>query len=72
MIGKTLLQEDFKSRKQYLVALAIEYIREHTGYVGVDDDGGYALANDLAYEFKLDDLAEKNLLFMTPANTKER
>ena len=66
MIGKTLLQEDFKSRKEYLVALAIEYVREHTGYVGVDDDvffdgaecDGYALANDLAYEFELDDLAE--------------
>ena len=54
-------QKDFKNRQAYLVAVAIEYIRSHTGYVGVNDlveyDGaecdGYCLANDLACEFDL-------------------
>jgi len=59
MIGKDIKQEDFKSRQEYLVAVAIEYIRNHTGFMGVDDDvfyddaecDGYALADDLENEF---------------------
>jgi len=66
MIGKETKEADFKDRKDYLVALAIEYIREHTGYMGVDDAvffdeaecDGYALSNDLAAEFGLIDLIE--------------
>lgn len=61
MIGKNIKQEDFKTRKEYLVALAIIYIRNHTGYMGIDDDvfydeaecDGYALADDLNEEFNL-------------------
>lgn len=58
--------EDFENRKQYLVALAIKYIENHSGYMGIDDDifydeaecDGGALAYDLMVEFNLteDDL----------------
>lgn len=62
MLGVGFKEEDFPDRKTYLVALAIEYIKEHTGYVGVDDRvfmdecqcDGYALANDLEIEFELE------------------
>jgi hypothetical protein len=63
MLGKDKKQSDFKSRKEYLVALAIEYIEGHTGYFGVDDDiffdetecDGLALAEDLRIEFDIDE-----------------
>jgi hypothetical protein len=63
MIGTDKKQEDFKSRKHYLVALAIDYIKNHTGYMGIDDDvffdeaecDGYALAEDLAIEFNIEE-----------------
>lgn len=63
MIGKNKKQENYKNRKDYLVSLAIEYIEDHTGFVGMDDDvffdeahcDGYALAEDLRIEFDLDD-----------------
>jgi len=59
MIGRELKESDFKNRKDYLVALAIEYIRDHTGFIGMDDRifiddaqcDGYALADDLEMEF---------------------
>jgi len=62
MIGKDKKECNFKHRKEYLVALAIEYIRDHTGYMGVDDEvffdetkcDGYALADDLETEFGLE------------------
>jgi hypothetical protein len=62
MLGKNKKETDFKSRKEYLVYLAIHYIHNHTGYIGIDDNvffdeakcDGYALANDLAYEFNMD------------------
>ncbi len=62
MIGQDIKQEDFASRKEYLVRLAIEYIKNHTGFMGMDDDvffddaecDGYALADDLASEFDID------------------
>lgn len=38
MIGAKLKQEDFPSRKEYLVAVAILYIDAHTGYSGIDDN----------------------------------
>lgn len=64
MLGVEFKEEDFPDRKTYLVALAIEYIKEHTGYVGVDDrvfmdEGqcdGYTLANDLEIEFELEEI----------------
>jgi len=63
MIGKKLKQEDFLSRKEYLVAIAILYIDSHTGYSGIDDNvffdeaecDGYALAEDLRIEFDIDE-----------------
>lgn len=63
MLGRDKKQSDFADRKSYLVYLAIQYIYEHTGYLGVDDDvffdeaecDGYALAEDLKIEFGLDD-----------------
>lgn len=66
MLGTELKEEDFKSRKEYLVTLAIQYIRSHTGYLGMDDDiffddaecDGFALANDLASEFELDEMRD--------------
>jgi|TARA_Y100000310_G_scaffold69791_1_gene65352 hypothetical protein len=58
-----LEQKENESRKQYLVRLAIEYITEHTGYVGVDDYlyydeaecDGYCLAEDLRIEFDIEE-----------------
>jgi len=66
MIRDKKKEKDCKNRKEYLVRLAVEYIRNHTGFMGMDDDifydntkcDGYALANDLIYEFELDDLEE--------------
>lgn len=63
MIDINLKEEDCSSRKQYLVMLAISYIRDHTGFVGIDDSifydeavcDGYALADDLAYEFEIEE-----------------
>jgi len=59
-------ESDFESRKQYLVALAIEFLRENTGYVGIDDTvfydeaecDGLCLANDMAEEFELDGMLD--------------
>ena len=58
-----LEQKENEDRKTYLVRLAIEYIKEHTGYVGMDDElyydeaecDGYCLADDLRIEFDIDD-----------------
>lgn len=66
MICTDLKEQDFIDRKDYLIAVAIEYIRSHTGFVGMDDRvfydearcDGYALANDLAIEFHLQDYQE--------------
>lgn len=66
MISEKLREQDFKSRKEYLVAIAIEYIRDHTGFVGIDDGvfldevecDGFALADDLEIEFGLGDFNE--------------
>lgn len=63
MLGKNLKEENYPDRRTYLVALAIEYIKDHTGYVGIDDIvfmdeaqcDGYALANDLEIEFELEE-----------------
>ena len=62
MIGRNKTEQDFETRKEYLVWLAIQYIENHTGYVGMDDDvffdkakcDGYALAEDLRIEFDID------------------
>lgn len=59
----TLEQKENEDRKTYLVRLAIEYIKEHTGYVGMDDGlfydeaecDGYCLADDLRIEFDIED-----------------
>jgi hypothetical protein len=58
-----LEQKENEKRKEYLVRLAIEYIIEHTGYVGVDDYlfyddaecDGYCLAEDLRIEFHIEE-----------------
>lgn len=63
MLGKNIKPENFNSRKEYLVKLAIEYINSHTGYMGVDDGifydnaecDGCALAEDLKLEFNIDE-----------------
>ena len=63
MIGDKLKQEDFPSRKEYLVAIAILYIDNHTGYSIIDDNvffdeaicDGFALAEDLKIEFDIDE-----------------
>ncbi len=60
-------QSQFKSEKHYLIALAVAYIIEHTGYVGMDDSiieqdddeeiesDGFWLAETLKNEFDLED-----------------
>lgn len=58
-----LKQKENESREKYLVRLAIEYIEDHTGFIGVDDylyyDGeevdGFFLANDLRIEFNIEE-----------------
>ena len=63
MIGKKLKQEDFPSRTEYLVAIAILYIDSHTGYSGIDDNvffdeaerDGYSLIKDLKIQFDIDE-----------------
>jgi hypothetical protein len=57
----TLEQKQNEDRKTYLVRLAIEYIIQHTGYFGMDDElfydeaecDGYCLADDLRIEFDI-------------------
>ena len=57
-----LEQKENESRKKYLVRLAVEYIQEMSGYVGIDDtlyyDGvecdGHCLSEDLKIEFDID------------------
>lgn len=52
-----------EDRKTFLVRIAIQYIKDHTGYMGMDDemmyDGtvcdGYCLAEDLKDEFNITD-----------------
>jgi len=64
MIQDDKKEKDCKDRKEYLVRLAIDYIRDHTGFVGVDDSiyyddaecDGYALADDLSSEFEIEDM----------------
>lgn len=60
-IDKT--EQECKDRKEYLVRLAIAYIVDHTGYLGMDDDifydeancDGFALAEDLRVEFEIEE-----------------
>ena len=55
-------EKDCENRQEYLVRLAIAYIRSHTGFVGMDDEifyddaecDGYALADDLEDEFNIE------------------
>lgn len=62
MIYPEFEEQDCKDRKEYLVKLAILFLRNHCGYVGMDDRiffdeaecDGYALADDLGYEFDID------------------
>lgn len=62
MIGKNKKEIEFPSRKEYLVYLGMEFIKEHGDYVGVDNgifyDGtecdSLALVEDLGYEFNID------------------
>ena len=57
-------EQDFDNRKQYLVALAIAFLEENTGYSGLEDTlnydettcDGYCLAQDLKDEFNLEDV----------------
>ena len=60
MLGKKINIENYPSRKEYLVALAIEYINETSRFVGAPeifyDDaecGGSCLADDLKGEFEI-------------------
>jgi hypothetical protein len=49
-------EEDFKSRKEYLVALAVAYLEENGGDTVIYDEAecdGYALAEDLRAVFGL-------------------
>lgn len=70
IIGKDKKESDFKSRKEYLVYLPIQYIITHTGYIGIDDKiffdeaecDGYALANDLVSEFDFNDEVIQEIL----------
>jgi len=56
-------QKENETRKEYLVRLAVRYIEDHTGIVGMDDSlfyddaecDGYCLAEDLKIEFNIDD-----------------
>lgn len=58
-----LKQKDKESRGEYLVRLAIVYIKDHSGIIGCDDDlfydeaecDGFCLADDLMYEFDIDE-----------------
>lgn len=60
-------EQDFDSRKHYLVALAIAFLEENTGYYGLEDTlnydettcDGYCLAQDLKDEFNLEDVEYK-------------
>ena len=62
MIRPKFKEEDCKDRKEYLVKLAILFLRNHCGYVGMDDGiffdeaecDGYALADDIESEFNLE------------------
>lgn len=55
----TIEQKDGETRKNFLLRMAIQYINDHTGYIGVDDTlfydesecDGYCLANDIEAEF---------------------
>jgi|GEM_PF-4241344 len=58
MLGNKIKKENYQSRKEYLVALAIEYINETSEFVGAPevfyDDAecdGASLASDLQEEF---------------------
>jgi hypothetical protein len=59
MIGEKLRQEDFPSRKEYLVAIAILYIDYYASYNNVFFDeaecDGFTLCNDLIIEFDIDE-----------------
>jgi len=52
-----------EKRAEYLVRLAIEFIKTHSGFYGVDDRlfyddaecDGYCLADDLMIEFDIND-----------------
>ena len=66
VIGSEFKEQQFKSRKEYLVAMAILYIKSHTGYIGMDDRiffddaqcDGYSLSDDLLREFDLEEIME--------------
>jgi len=63
MIKPDFKQEDCKDRKEYLVKLAIIFIRNHCGFIGMDDGiffdeaecDGYCLADDIESEFGFED-----------------
>jgi hypothetical protein len=56
-------QKENEKRQEYLVRLAIAYIIQHTGYIGIDDYlfyddaecDGYCLAEDLRNEFYIEE-----------------
>jgi hypothetical protein len=58
---KEFKQKENEPRKDYLVRIAIWYIEQHTGFVGIDDRVIYdeaecgALAEDLRIEFDIDE-----------------
>jgi hypothetical protein len=55
----TLTQQEGETRKNFLLRLAMTYIKDHTGYMGMDDMlfydeaecDGYCLADDIEIEF---------------------
>lgn len=55
------IQKENEDRREYLVRIAIDYIENHTGFIGVDDEifyddaecDGYCLAEDLKAEFDI-------------------
>ncbi len=57
------IQKEGESRQEYLVRIAIDYIESHTGYIGMEDEvfyddaecDGYCLAQDLRYEFNIEE-----------------
>lgn len=56
------IKKENETRKEYLVRVAVYYIEQHTGYLGIDDCifyddaecDGYCLAEDLRAEFNIE------------------
>lgn len=56
MITHNVKKSDYDSRKEYLVALAMAYLREHgedTMFYDEAECDGYCLADDLGVEFNI-------------------